>query len=73
MNTEKSDMPRISGLIFDYGGTLDTDSVHWSWVLWDAYVAEGVDVTLPQFREAYVHGERTLAKEPLITCSTSCA
>lgn len=66
MNTEKSDMTRISGLIFDYGGTLDTDSVHWSWVLWDAYVAEGVDVTLPQFREAYVHGERTLAKEPLI-------
>lgn len=59
-------MEDVKGIIFDYGGTLDTDSVHWAHVLWDAYQAEGVGVTWEQFRECYVHGERALAREPLI-------
>mgnify|MGYP002622730729 CR=1 FL=1 len=54
-------------LIFDYGGTLDTESVHWSWVLWDAYQAEQMSVSLQHFREAYVYAERTLAREPLVS------
>ena len=53
-------------LILDYGGTLDTESVHWSWVLWDAYMAEQMPVSLQHFREAYVYAERTLAREPLV-------
>lgn len=56
----------IRGLIFDYGGTLDTNSVHWSEVLWDSYLKEDIPVTKEQFREAYVFAERKLAKEPLI-------
>lgn len=54
------------GLIFDYGGTIDTNSVHWSEVLWDGYVASGIAVDKQAFRDAYVHGERTLARQPLI-------
>src|SRR5574344_1441591 len=56
----------IRGLIFDYGGTLDTNSVHWSEGLWDSYLKEDIPVTKEQFREAYVFAERKLAKEPLI-------
>ncbi len=56
----------IKGLIFDYGGTIDTASVHWSEVLWQGYQHVAVPVSKEQFREAYVHGERTLAKYPLI-------
>ena len=56
----------IRAIIFDYGGTIDTASTHWSEVLWEAFQASGIDVTKEQFREAYVHGERTLAREPLI-------
>ena len=28
---------QLKGIIFDYGGTLDTDGLHWSEVLWTAY------------------------------------
>lgn len=52
----------IEGLIFDYGGTIDSRGVHWSWVIWDGYQKAGVGITLEQFREAYVMAERELAK-----------
>lgn len=56
----------IKGIIFDYGGTIDTDAVHWAEVIWKAYQHEHVDVSKELFRLAYVHGERSLAKFPLI-------
>lgn len=56
----------IKGIIFDYGGTLDTNSVHWSEVLWERYQKEQIAVTKEQFRECYVYAERELAKQPLI-------
>lgn len=56
----------IRGIIFDYGGTLDTNSRHWSEVLWDKYEECHVPVTKVDFREAYVYGERTLARIPLV-------
>lgn len=59
-------MNMIRGIIFDYGGTLDTNSQHWSEVLWTAYQEELVPVSKEQFRECYVHAERELAKHPYI-------
>ncbi len=56
----------IKALLFDYGGTLDTNGRHWAEVLWDAYKHEDIQVSKEQFREAYVYGERTLAQKPLI-------
>lgn len=52
----------VKGLIFDYGGTIDTGGRHWSWVIWDAWQKAGVATTLPIFREAYVYAERELAR-----------
>ena len=57
---------KAKGLIFDFGGTLDTDGLHWSEVLWDGYRSAGIAVPKELFREAYVHAERALAREPLI-------
>ena len=54
----------IKGIIFDYGGTIDTNSRHWAEVLWEKYVAHQIPVTKEAFREAYVFGERSLAKFP---------
>ena len=54
------------GWIFDYGGTLDTGGQHWGKVLWHAYERHRIAVTEQQFREAYVHAERTLGKNPII-------
>ena len=56
----------MKGYIFDYGGTLDTGGNHWGKVLWHAYQRQQVPVTEAQFREAYVYGERTLGKNPII-------
>ncbi len=52
----------IRGIIFDYGGTLDTNSLHWSEVLWQGYQSAEVPVTKQQFRDSYVFAERELAR-----------
>lgn len=54
------------GYIFDYGGTLDTGGQHWGMAIWHAYERYGVPVTEAQYREAYVHVERTLGRQPII-------
>lgn len=54
------------GLIFDYGGTIDTAGCHWGKMLWHAYCRQGVPVTEEAFRKAYVYAERTLGKNPII-------
>lgn len=56
----------IKGVIFDYGGTIDTNSRHWAEVLWSKYVETNVPVDKESFREAYVFGERALAKHPYV-------
>lgn len=56
------DKSRIKGIIFDYGGTLDTGGDHWSEVIWKAYQQAGVAVDKAEFREAYVEAERELAR-----------
>ncbi|CCZ71469.1 HAD family hydrolase [Bacteroides gallinaceum] len=56
----------IQGIIFDYGGTIDTNGRHWAEVLWEKYKTFDVPVSKPEFREAYVYGERTLAHKQLI-------
>ena len=56
----------IKGIIFDYGGTLDSRGVHWSEVLWQGYCQAGVPIDKETFRKAYVEGERALARERII-------
>lgn len=56
----------IKGIIFDYGGTLDSRGVHWSEVLWQGYQHALVPIDKNTFRTAYVEGERALARERII-------
>ncbi len=57
----------IKGIIFDYGGTIDSRGVHWSEVIWDGYKASGIKIDKEKFRDAYVYAERELARNPHIT------
>ncbi|MCM1006195.1 MAG: HAD family hydrolase [Prevotella sp.] len=59
---ETLDFAKVKGIIFDYGGTLDTRGNHWSHVIWNAYQRAGVLVENEAFRDAYVYGERELAR-----------
>lgn len=52
----------IKGIIFDYGGTIDSRGVHWSEVIWDGYKDALIDIDKETFREAYVYAERELAR-----------
>lgn len=56
------DLSKVKGIIFDYGGTLDTGGDHWSYVIEDAYRKAGVFIDRGAFRDAYVFGERELAR-----------
>lgn len=60
------DLKQIKGVIFDYGGTIDSNGTHWAEVLWTAYETHSVPVSKDQFREAYVYTERYLAVNPVI-------
>ena len=59
-------MSSIKGIIFDYGGTIDTDGIHWGELIWEQYQISGIEVTKESYRDAYIHGERSLAKTPII-------
>ena len=56
------DVSKIKGIIFDYGGTLDTGGDHWSEVIWAAWQQAGVAADKAEFREVYVYAERELAR-----------
>jgi len=56
----------IKGILFDYGGTLDSRGTHWSEVLWQGYCLAEVPISKEVFRNAYVEGERALARERII-------
>jgi haloacid dehalogenase superfamily, subfamily IA, variant 3 with third motif having DD or ED/haloacid dehalogenase superfamily, subfamily IA, variant 1 with third motif having Dx(3-4)D or Dx(3-4)E len=56
----------VKGLLFDYGGTLDTNGRHWATVIWDAYQKQQVQVSKKLFSKAYAHGERMMALKPLV-------
>lgn len=56
----------IKGVLIDYGGTIDTNGLHWGSVLWDAYQKNEVGVEKELFSKAYSFGERSLAINPII-------
>lgn len=55
-------MANIKGIIFDYGGTIDSRGVHWSEIIWDGYQAANINIDKESFRECYVYAERELAR-----------
>ena len=56
----------VRGIIFDYGGTLDSRGDHWSHIIREAYVKAGVNVAIDDFIDAYVYAERALAADRIV-------
>lgn len=59
-------MNDIKGIIFDFGGTLDTHGVHWFHIFRQEYSKRVPHITEEQLREAYVYTERYLAMHRVI-------
>ena len=56
----------IKGILIDFGGTIDSDGIHWFDAFREAYALVS-DIPEKLLREAYVHVERTLGTKPIIT------
>jgi HAD superfamily hydrolase (TIGR01509 family) len=55
-------MKTAKALVFDFGGTLDVDGVHW-YDLWkEVYFSAGLKIDEKTFEEAYYYAEETLNK-----------
>ncbi|HLX11903.1 MAG TPA: HAD family hydrolase [Bacteroidota bacterium] len=46
--------------LFDFGGTIDTDGVHWSEKFWEYYQRHKLPVEKKQYEQAYLREEREL-------------
>lgn len=55
----------IKGILIDFGGTIDSDGIHWFDQFLDAY-ALVASVPESLLWDAYVHTERTLGRNPII-------
>ena len=55
----------IKGILIDFGGTIDSDGIHWFDAFKEAYDMV-VDIPRDLLWDAYVHTERTLGRNPII-------
>lgn len=53
-------MNNIKGILFDFGGTIDTNGIHWSEMIWMAYETNKIAVKKAAYEKAYVYAERSL-------------
>ena len=56
----------IKGILIDFGGTIDSDGIHWFNAFQESY-RNVSNIPEELLREAYVHTERTLGSNPIIT------
>lgn len=57
----------LKAVVFDYGATLDTNGVHWYNIFRDEYLMEFPKLKDEDLRNAYVYGERMLAKQRMVS------
>jgi HAD superfamily hydrolase (TIGR01509 family) len=56
-------MPRLEAVLFDFGGTLDGDGVHWRERFHAIYARTGHPIEAQRFTGAFATAERTLARQ----------
>lgn len=56
----------IKAILLDYGGTIDTNGIHWSEIIYDGYKSSGASVPKEDFRKAYVYAEQYMEKNPTL-------
>jgi putative hydrolase of the HAD superfamily len=57
----------VKGVIFDFGGTLDTLGDHWGPVIYDYYMAADAGISRVDFRDAYIMAERALSLPGMVS------
>lgn len=60
----------MKAILFDFGGTIDTDGVHWSEKFWEYYQRYKIPVTKERFERAFVTSEKELGTDESLRQST---
>ena len=60
----------MNSILFDFGGTIDTDGVHWSEKYWELYERHRTGVAKPAFERAFVESEKMLNADPSVARMT---
>ncbi len=60
----------MKAVLFDFGGTIDTDGVHWSEKFWEFYERFSVPVKKSDFEKAFVATEKELGDVPVLKQAT---
>jgi HAD superfamily hydrolase (TIGR01549 family) len=60
----------VKAVLFDFGGTIDTDGVHWSEKFWEYYQRFGVSLVKKEFERAFVISEDRLIADPSVSTAT---
>ncbi|MGE5343705.1 MAG: HAD family hydrolase [Candidatus Omnitrophota bacterium] len=55
----------IDSVLFDFGGTLDTNGIHWSEKFWDIYCRFDIRICQSDVRLAFVDSEIRLSREDI--------
>lgn len=67
---KETESDAVRGIIFDYGGTIDSRGDHWSHIIaqgWQkAGLNVGTEIPADVFSDCYVHAERALAAQRII-------
>ena len=59
-------MEKIKGMLLDFGGTIDTNGIHWYSMFSNVYSKAHINVDDDLLRNAYVFAERTLGRQSII-------
>jgi putative hydrolase of the HAD superfamily len=54
----------MKAILFDFGGTIDTNGVHWSEMFWTYYGRNHLRVGKPEFAKAFIASDEMLLAEP---------
>jgi HAD superfamily hydrolase (TIGR01549 family) len=60
----------MKSLLFDFGGTIDTDGVHWSEKFWELYERFNVNVFKKDFERAFVQAENEIFADQELSHAT---
>lgn len=60
----------MTGILFDFGGTIDTNGVHWSEKFWEYYQRHNVAIGKSDYERAFVAAESELADIPVLKQAT---
>lgn len=56
----------LKGIIFDFGGTIDTNGIHWEKLLFSFHKKAGVEISNNEFHSVYVQVEKMLGNTSII-------